>query len=216
MSQAWARPRGVLATSMIRIDTQVLRQIVSVLEDLSGRMRSASSDVLDATQSAPTIEGQFGPAVRALGMDVFSTFEDRVRRLSQMATELVGIADRFDAADQAALPEVQAAFLQWLDGVGLSSSALAAMGMPSGLASLSLQGPGPPPGEGEDEKSWLEYLLDQFDFELAWEAITDKWIAGWLSRARGLPRFTVAPSLGSGNSPLHCLQMSFACAARLD
>src|SRR3990172_12118958 len=87
---------GGSATSTILVDTQVLRQVAASLEDLAEQMRNASSDVLDATQSAPTIEGQFGPAVHALGMDLFTTFEDRVRQLGQMWGELVGIADRFD------------------------------------------------------------------------------------------------------------------------
>jgi hypothetical protein len=175
----------------IQVDTQFLRQVATQLEDLAGRMRVASNEVLDATQGAPTIEGQFGPEVRALGMELFAKFEDRHQQLSTMALELADFADRFDAVDQASLPELQTVFLQWLTGFGVYLPELVGTDAPAGLAAPTIEGPPPPPEEDED-KGWIDYLLDQFDLDLAWQTITDKWVAGWMSRARGLPRFTVA------------------------
>ena len=177
--------------SAIRVDTKILRQVAALLDDSAGRMRMASNDVLDATQGAPTIEGQFGPVVRALGMGLFARFEDRHHQLSEMASELVDFADRFDAVDQASLPELQSVFLQWLAGFGVFLPGLVSTGASARLDTSMLQGPPPPPDEQED-MSWIDFLLDQFDLELAWQTITDKWVAGWLSRVRGLPRFTVA------------------------
>lgn len=175
----------------IRVDTQILRQVAAFLEDLGGRMRMASNDVLDATQSAPTIEGQFGPEVRALGMELFAGFEDRHQQLSEMASELADHADRFDTADQASLPELQSVFLGWLAGFGVFLPELVVTGTSAGPATPIHQVPPPPPDEDED-KGWIDYLLDQFDLELAWQTVTDNWVAGWLSRARDLPRVTIA------------------------
>jgi len=129
--------------SAIRVDTQVLRQVAASLEDLAGRKRMASNDVLNATQSAPTIEGQFGPEVRALGMGLFARFEDRHHQLSEMASELTGFADRFDAVDQASLPELQSVFLQWLAGFGVYVPGLVSAGASAGLDTSMLQGPPP-------------------------------------------------------------------------
>jgi hypothetical protein len=175
----------------IQVDTQILRQAAAQLEDLAGRMRVASKDVLDATQGAPTIEGQFGPEVRALGMELFAKIEDRHQQLSAMASELADFADRFDVVDQASLPELQSVFLQWLAQSGVILPDFDGAGMQANLGTPLQQGPAPPADE-QDENSWLDYLLAQFDLEQAWDTVTEDWVAGWLSRAKDLPRFTVA------------------------
>jgi len=87
--------------NLILVDPPKLRQAGRAFKDLAERARRLGREVLQATQSAPSYDGDFGPRVRSGGVEVYAHYDSLARLAEEAAEFLLAKADEFEAADQA-------------------------------------------------------------------------------------------------------------------
>ena len=86
--------------NLIVVDPPRLREAERALRDLAVRARRLAREVLRATESAPSYDGEFGPRVRSGGAEVYAEHESVARLAEEAADFLLAKADEFESADQ--------------------------------------------------------------------------------------------------------------------
>jgi len=87
----------------IRVDTSVLRQFSNKLSDIGNILSQVGQGAFGKADSAPTIEGQFGPQVRAIGHEALARAQSLFGQMNDQAGQLQRKANDFDAADLASI-----------------------------------------------------------------------------------------------------------------
>jgi len=152
----------------IRIDLEIGRQIVAEIQSRAETCRQLAQAALDATQSAPSYDGQFGPMVGAIGADLFARYSRQTQALEQDAQDLQAIVEAFERADQVIQVDVDrlhgmlAKFLEQ-HGFVLRTWASLGMLMDRGFGGLgrwnAILGAGPPPGIPDDV--WRSHTIPE-------------------------------------------------------
>jgi len=88
--------------SVIRVDPADLQAKARRIEEIADGYRGLAQRALQATQGAPSYDGQFGPPVRAIGNEAYVRLDRLAGRLSELSRELARIAEGFASADAAA------------------------------------------------------------------------------------------------------------------
>ena len=143
----------------IRVNPTELRRAALEIGQAADRFRLLADDVLRATQTAPSYDGDFGPQVRSIGMEGYARLKTEADRLSALSQQLERKAEAFEAADaqaQAGLNDVGRTLRSWQDA-GLNFLAGAGLSWAEVRGDLAGHGPEdepPPPG-----LQWLLGLL---------------------------------------------------------
>ena len=87
----------------IRVDPANLRQAAQQLSGIADRLRALGSEAHQATFSAPSYDGQFGPKARAMGMEAEARLRAQADRFTSLSEELEARAAAFEAVDQETL-----------------------------------------------------------------------------------------------------------------
>ena len=148
--------------TLIRLDIDELRREAREIGETASEMHRLADEALDATEAAPTIEGQFGPEVRAWGEELHAAYKVEAALLEERAGDLEAIAARFEEVEQElgvrldAITADVSALLQEVEALRAGRR-----GKGRGLAM-----PAPRGGDGGDEdggddedESWLEKFL---------------------------------------------------------
>jgi hypothetical protein len=131
--------------NLILVDPPKLREAGRAFKALAERARGLGREVLKGTQSAPSYDGEFGPRVRAGGVEVFAHYDSFARMADEAAEFLLAKADEFEAADQAgqaAMAGVTAQLRRWTDAFEAllgAGSPLVAAPPPYAFRELSLE-----------------------------------------------------------------------------
>jgi hypothetical protein len=131
--------------NLILVDPPKLRQAGRAFKDLAERARALGREVLKATQSAPSYDGDFGPRVRSGGVEVYAHYDSLARLAEEAADFLLAKADEFEAADQAgqaAMASVAAQMRGWTEAFQAllgAGSPLPAVPPPYQFGQLSLE-----------------------------------------------------------------------------
>ncbi len=176
---------GIAATARIRVNPESLHSAAEELEAAADRLLQISGEVIQAASRAPSYDSQFGPAVRALGMEAQASINQRASRLKALAEDLRTRASAFE--------EAEAQSIQGFARVGLSIGGLLEFANQRLAALRATDWPGeePPPDEPDDKQNLLERLADQVAGEIAEWILTDKNVAGFLRKVRNLPDIPV-------------------------
>src|SRR3972149_11358543 len=95
--------------TLIRVDPVDLQAKARGIEEITDGYRGLAQKALQATQAAPSYDGQFGPPVRAIGNEAHVRLDRVAGRLSELSRELARIAEGFAAADATAAAGLDAA-----------------------------------------------------------------------------------------------------------
>jgi len=131
--------------NLILVDPPKLRQAGRAFKDLAERASRLGREVLKATQSAPSYDGDFGPRVRSGGVEVYAHYDALARLAEEAAEFLLAKADEFEAVDQAgqaAMAGVAAQFHRWTEAFQAllgAGSILSAAPSPNQFGELSLE-----------------------------------------------------------------------------
>ncbi len=99
--------------TVIRVDPPDLRRNADHLEQIAAEFRAVAENVLRNTDHAPGYDGDFGPKVRMIGLEMHARLQNMGDRATGQAQILQTKADAFQAADQAGVGEWGTAFGNW-------------------------------------------------------------------------------------------------------
>ena len=137
----------------IRVNPEELKLAAREIEAVAGSYRALADRALRAGLNAPSYDGQFGPRVRAIGLEGHARLRALADRLSEQARELERIATDFDNVDR----ESQRGLTAWgTQLLGLRDSGLRIMtelGIAWEVEGVDLGDEGPP-----DWARWLPAL----------------------------------------------------------
>jgi len=101
----WAAANGAkaggLVTYRIRVNPDDLRLSAREIDEVGQGYLALADRSLRVGLDAPSYDGQFGPQVRAVGIEGSARLRSLADRLSEQAQELRRIADAFDGVDRA-------------------------------------------------------------------------------------------------------------------
>ncbi len=86
---------------LIRVDPVLLRNHAGEIERLAADLRGVEQGVTSAASSAPSYDGQFGPQVNSMGLEVAAQARSLADRLQVLSDRLRLKADEFEQADLA-------------------------------------------------------------------------------------------------------------------
>lgn len=85
---------------MIRINPFQVKQQAGQIDKISAELQKINKDILQAAESAPSYDGQFGPKVRAIGQMLYASGTQRSTDLNVRSNDLAKRADKFDKTDK--------------------------------------------------------------------------------------------------------------------
>jgi uncharacterized protein YukE len=85
--------------TQIRVTPSELRDAANRLQELADRVRQLGHEALDAAESAPSYDGQFGPQVESMGAEAQALTTKQADRLGALSDQLLIYANEFEQAD---------------------------------------------------------------------------------------------------------------------
>jgi hypothetical protein len=75
--------------TQIRVTPSELRDAANRLQELADRVRQLGHEALDAAESAPSYDGQFGPQVESMGAEAQALTTKQADRLGALSDQLM-------------------------------------------------------------------------------------------------------------------------------
>ncbi len=91
----------------ILVDPAQLREQAQRLSELADRLRELRREIAESSQTAPSYDGQFAPAVQSLAAEAEALVNAQAQRIADRAQDLLATALAFDAVDEETLNELQ-------------------------------------------------------------------------------------------------------------
>ena len=105
--------------TIIRVDPEILKQSANCISDVQNKINRSSQEIINAGNSAPDYEGQFGSKVRSICNDASSRARTLADKQRQLSSSLQSKAQAFATADMASLQGLvltSKAIKDWQDG----------------------------------------------------------------------------------------------------